>query len=385
MFYIQHENHRRTPGMTLTYQLEESDRIRVHINRGAVAHNLAQLRLRLGNRAPRIWAVAKADAYGHGLLRVLPGLRDADGISVQTLSDAHHCREAGWSGPILVHAGLLDASETRGLTLKGLHLTVSHAEQLAWLADAAPIAPPIVWLRYAGETRFGGFDDASYRQAYARATTLVEQGRAAGIGHLNHYGQADEEDSMAKADASFRKTTSGLPGMVSTCNSAALLRKVNHSPTTDWARPGVMLYGVSPLPGIAGSHLGLKPAMTLTARLISTQHLPAGSTLGYGGQFRAPHDMRIGVVACGYADGYPRQANTGTPLLVGHKRTRLLGRPSMDTLIVDLSDIGETPSGTAIVLWGDGLPVEYVAASAGTIAADLLTGLTMRVPVRIAF
>jgi len=179
--------------MTLTRPLEDLDRVRAHIDAGAIAHNLAQLRLRLGGPAPRIWATAKADAYGHGLARALPGLRNADGVSVQTLADAHACRDAGWDGPILVHAGLLVRDETRALTLPDLHLIISHADQLSWLAEASPPAPPVLWLRYAGDTRLGGFDDAGYARAHARAAALVAQGRAAAIGHLNHYARAEED------------------------------------------------------------------------------------------------------------------------------------------------------------------------------------------------
>lgn len=369
--------------MTLTRPLEDSDRVRAHVDPGAIAHNLAQLRLRLGGAVPRIWATAKADAYGHGLARTLPGLRGADGVSVQTLADAHACRQAGWAGPILVHAGLLGRDEARSLTLTGLHLIISHAGQLDWLAHETPPAPPVLWLRYAGDTRLGGFDDASYACAHARAMALVARKHAAGVGHLNHYARAEDEQGVAEADARFRRVAAGLPGPVSNCNSAALLRHVEHAAATDWVRPGVMLYGVSPLPGVAGPSLGLKPAMTLTARLVATQRLPAGASLGYGSAFVAPHDMRVGLVACGYADGYPRHAGTGTPVSVGRQRTRLLGRPSMDTLVIDLGQVGEAAPGDPVVLWGEDLPVELVAASAGTIAAELLTGLTARVPVAL--
>lgn len=372
--------------MPLKHPLHAADRLRAHVDPHAIAHNLAQLRGLLGGPSPRIWATAKTDAYGHGLTRVLPGLQAADGLSVQTLADARACRAAGWNKPILVHAGLLGPHDAEALTLPDIHLVISHAGQLDWLAGTPvpPAAPPMLWLRYAGDTRLGGFDDADYAAAHARAAALAAQGRAAGIGHFNHYARADEDNGIASADASFRRAIAGLPGPVSSCNSAALLRHPAHAAATDWVRPGITLYGVSPLPGRTGQALGLRPAMTLTARLIAVQRLPAGASLGYSRAFTAPRDMRVGLVACGYGDGYPRRAQTGTPVLVQERRTCVLGRPSMDQLAIDLTEIDGAEPGAPVVLWGQGLPVERVAASADTIAAELLTGLTARVPFALA-
>lgn len=367
-----------TPSVRL---LDDSDRIRAHIDARAVAHNLSQLRQRLAGAATRIWATAKADAYGHGLSRVLPGLSEADGISVQTLADAGACRRRGWRGPILVHAGLLGAGEVHALTLPGIHLVISHAEQLLWLARTRPAAPPALWLRYAGDTHLGGFDDADYSRAHAHAATLAARGHVGAIGHLNHYARAEEEGGIAEAEARFMQAVRGLPGPVSSCNSAALLLHPSHAAATHWARPGITLYGVSPLPGVTGPDLGLVPAMTLAARLTAIVPLRAGTSLGYGGAYIAPQDTRVGLVACGYADGYPRHAGTGTPVrLADGRMSRLLGRPSMDTLAIDLAGMDDVRPGAEVTLWGEGLPVERVAAGASTIAAELLTCLTARVP-----
>lgn len=350
------------------------------IDAGAIAHNLAQVRRRLSGARPRIWATAKSDAYGHGLTLALPGLREADGIAVQSLAEAHTCRAAGWNGPVLVYAGLLDPQECALLDQPDLHLVITHMAQLDWLASAKPAVPPAVWLRYTGDIHLGGFGNEDYPRAYARCTTLVAEGRIGSIGHLNHYSHAEDENGIAKSEAGFRRAIDGLPGPVSTCNSAALLRHPAHAAETDWVRPGLLLYGASPLAETLGPGLGLRPAMTLVTRLACVQTLAAGANLGYCAAFTAPRDMRVGLVACGYADGYPRHARTGTPVLVNGRRTRLLGRPTMDTLAVDLDGIEDAVRGCAVVLWGDGLPVEEVAASAGTIAAELLTGLTPRVP-----
>ncbi|MBJ7264269.1 MAG: alanine racemase [Burkholderiaceae bacterium] len=364
--------------------LQDSDRLRVFIDPNAIAYNLAQLRRHVGQPQPRFWATAKADAYGHGLLHALEGLHAADGISVQSLTEAHICRNAGWHGPILVHAGLLSAAETSLLSLSDLHLVIGDAGQIEWLARANLAQAPTIWLRYIGDTRFGGFDDRHYVQAYARLQTLLRQGRVTGVAHFNHYGRAEEIGGIVDAHARFSAVIKGLPGLTSNCNSAALLLHPEHAATTHWVRPGLSLYGASPLPHATGLELGLKPAMSLIARLTSTVRLAAGTSLGYNGAFVAPTAMRVGLVACGYADGYPRSAQTGTPVMVSDRRTRVLGRPSMDTVAIDLTDLDHVCAGMPVVMWGDGLAVELVARSANTIAAALFTGLTARVPVSVA-
>lgn len=360
--------------------------VRAHIDVGAVAHNLAQVRQRLGANRPRIWATVKSDAYGHGLMRVLPALAAADGLAVQTLPEAHQCRAAGWAGPILVYGGLRGPDEATLLDLPGLHLVISHAAQLGWLQAAArPAHPPALWLRYAGDMRMGGFDDQDYAQAHERCVALQRQGHIADIGHMNHYAHAEDADGIAAVDARFRQAVAGRPGPVSTCNSAALLQHPEHAAQTDWVRPGILLYGVSPMPdSIDGPGLGLRPAMRLTARVHAVQTLPQGASLGYRAAFTAPAAMRVGLVGCGYADGYPRHAGTGTPVLVDGQPTRLLGRPTMDTLAVDLTHLETAGPGAPVVLWGDPqATAEAVAIAAGTIAAELLTGLTARVVVSV--
>ncbi|HEX7748276.1 MAG TPA: alanine racemase [Bordetella sp.] len=366
----------------MPHGMNQTAQAQAHIDSTAVAHNLAQIRKRLGTSRARIWATVKADAYGHGIARVLPGLTDADGLAVRDLPEAQVCRAAGWHGPILVYGGLHRPDEVALLGASDLHLVISHAAQLAWLQAAAPSGqPPSVWLRYAGDTRLGGFDDEDYAQAYARCAALREQGRIADIGHLNHYARSEDADGIAEADLHFRRAIAGRPGPLSTCNCAALLLHPEHAAQTDWIRPGLMLYGASPIPDVHhGPGLGLRPVMRFTARLLGTQTLPQGAGLGYRAAFTAPQDMRVGLASCGYADGYPRHAHTGTPLLVDGQPTRLLGRPAMDTLAVDLTDVDVSGPDAVVVLWGDPRnTVEAVAASAGTISAALLTGLTPRV------
>ncbi|OZI46648.1 alanine racemase [Bordetella genomosp. 5] len=364
-------------------------RVVARVDAGAVAHNLATLRGWLGapqGRAPRIWATVKADAYGHGLAHVLPGLAQADGLAALNLAEAQACRAAGWRGPVLVYGGLHEPADAERLTQDDLHLVISHAAQLDWLRDAAtaPARPPALWLRYSGDLNLSGFDTAEYRDAYERAQALVRRGRVRAVHHLNHYAAAEDDDGVAQADAAFRAAIAGLPGCVSTSNSAALARHQAHAGTTDWVRPGLALYGASPLAGATGAELGLRPAMSLHSRLIATRRVAAGTHLGYRGAYVSERDMLVGMVSCGYADGYPRLAQTGTPVLVDGVPTRVVGRISMDMMAVDLDPAPHARPGADVLLWGPALPVETVAAAAGTIAADLLTGLTGRVPVQAA-
>ncbi|ALM85833.1 hypothetical protein ASB57_25360 [Bordetella sp. N] len=368
------------------------------VDAGAVAHNLATLRglTRSDGPAPRIWATVKADAYGHGVARVLPGLADADGLAVAQLADAHACREAGWNGPILVYGGLLDADDISLISMPGLHLVISHPAQLDWLASADATLPALsIWLRYAGDLGMNGFDALSYLDAYRRGVALMDSGRVVTVGHFQHYGQGECRASVARADADLDALISGLPGPRSAGNSASLLHSLVDAPAAgaatarsraDWVRPGLALYGASPLPGLDGAALGLRPAMSLHSRLISVRTVAAGERLGYGGAFVAPRAMRVGLVGCGYGDGYPRLAPAGTPVSVGGVLVDTLGIVTMDSLLVDLTHAPAADIGTGVTLWGsEELPVEVVARHAGTIAAALLTSLTGRVAFINAF
>lgn len=361
--------------------------LHARIHPDAVAHNLSRLRATLpsGPAAPRLWATVKADAYGHGVSRVLPALRAADGLAVLHLDEARDCRRLGWAGPILVYGGLYSPAETLLMDTPGLHLVITHAAQLDWLAQAPLAHPPAVWLRFAGDIHHTGFAAAAYRAAYDAAAALSRRGGIGEVGHLNHYARADEPDGVCDADAVFRDAIAGLPGPVSTSNSAALLKHGARAADTQWVRPGLALYGASPFADTSAAQLGLRPAMSLHSQVVGIQRVRAGAGVGYSGVFSAPEAMDVGIVTCGYADGYPRHAPTGTPVLVDGVRTRLLGRVSMDMMAVDLGPVPHATIGAPVTLWGaDGLAVEEVAASAGTIAADLLAGLSARVPAHVA-
>lgn len=361
--------------------------LHARIDADAVRHNLARLRAALpaGDGAPRLWATVKADAYGHGVARILPALRAADGLAVLHLTEARACRSMGWGGPILVYGGLYSPADALLLDSPRLHLVITHAAQLDWLAQAPLAQRPAVWLRYAGDIHHTGFCAEDYGCAFEAARALARRGVIGEIGHLNHYARADEEDGIDAADAAFRAVIASLPGPVSTSNSAALLLHGARAAGTQWVRPGLALYGASPFADRSAAQLNLRPAMSLHSQIVGIQRVPAGAGVGYSGAFLAPVATTVGIVTCGYADGYPRHAPTGTPVIVDGVRTRLLGRVSMDMMAVDLAPVPRACIGAPVTLWGaSGLAVEEVAASAGTIAAELLTGLSARVPVQLA-
>ena len=359
----------------------------------ALRHNLQRAR----ECAPdaRVWAVVKANAYGHGIERCFEGLRSADGFALLDLAEAERLRALDWRGPILLLEGVF---EPRDLELcSRLHLwhTVHCTEQIDWLAAHKTQQPHRVFLKLNSGMNRLGFTPAAFRAAWARLNALpqVEE-----ISLMTHFSDADGERGIAHQVAAFEAATADLPGERTLCNSAATLRFAGQALHTqpgepgaetlaaDWVRSGIATYGGAPdHPRRTAADWGLLPAMTLSSRLIGVQQLQAGDTVGYGSTFTADWPMRIGIVACGYADGYPRHAPTGTPVLVDGVRTRLVGRVSMDMLTVDLSGIDGAGVGTEVVLWGRSasaavLPVDEVAAAAGTISYELLCAVAPRVP-----
>lgn len=356
-----------------------------YIDQHAIAHNLLTLRHRIRlekpERNPRIWAVVKADAYGHGLSQTLPALQAADGLAVLSVADAYRCRQLGWIKQILIMGGQLSLAELNDPILYPLHVVAEHAGQVEQLEQLTGACRPHAWLRFTGSLHHAGFQARDYRPAYARLQALFSAKRLAGIGHFQHYANAEDPELLAADRQSFAQLTAGLPGQVSTENSAALLTSTQAAASTDWLRIGLALYGASPLTDKDGDALGLQPAMTLQAPIYGIQELQAGDSIGYGSMFRAERAMRIGLVHCGYADGYPGMASNDCHVQLASGMTSIIGRVSMDTLAIDLSAHPDIGPGHQAILWGSHeLPVEKVALAAGTIAAQLLTGLTARVP-----
>ena len=347
--------------------------IQAHINQSALENNLHVARRAT---SARLMSIIKADGYGHGMLRVAGALSASDGFALLDIQDAMRLREAGFRQTILILEGFFGAEDLALFAEYDLTCVIHSAWQLA-LLDAYPKSGKLdVWLKVnSGMNRLGFVP-----QQVAQAMEQLRRHRAVReITLMTHFANADEARGVAEPLALFNDVAAPYRISRSLANSAALLRY----PEThgDWVRPGLMLYGASPFADASAQQLGLKPAMTLSSRIIAVQELRAGDEIGYGALFRAEHAMRIGIVACGYADGYPRHAPNGTPVLVDGQRAQTLGRVSMDMLYVDLSKLPQAGVGSRVVLWGEGMPIEEVARAAGTVSYELMCALTALVPV----
>ncbi len=363
----------------------------IHIE--ALRHNLARAR----QSAPdaKAWAVVKANAYGHGIERVYEGLRAADGFALLELDEASRVRALGWRGPILLLEGVFEQRDLELCSRLDLWHVVHCQEQIDMLAVHKTHVPHRVFLKMNSGMNRLGFTPAQYRAAWTRLNALPQVDE---ISLMTHFSDADGPQGIAHQVAAFSAATQDLPGERSLSNSAAVLRHMGGRPTpglvSDWIRPGIVLYGSAPdFPEHDAAHWALQPTMSLRSRIIGVQQLQAGDTVGYGSIFTAPHAMRIGVVACGYADGYmrasPGTATQGTPVLVDGVRARTVGRVSMDLITVDLTPVPEAGFGSEVTLWGQAskgtvLPIDEVAQAGGTVGYELMCALAPRVPVAVA-
>ena len=360
--------------------------IQALIHPEALSHNLARARACAPDA--RIWAVVKANAYGHGIERCFDALRAADGFALLDLAEAERLRALDWRGPILLLEGVFEPRDLELCSRLGLWHAVHCPEQIDWLAAHKTHAPHRVFLKLNSGMNRLGFKPQAFRAAWARLNALPQVDE---ISLMTHFSDADGPRGIGHQLAAWHEATHDLPGERSLSNSAATLRHAQDAGVrADWVRAGIMSYGGVPdFPGHDAAHWNLRPAMTLRSRLIATQQLQAGETVGYGSTFTAGGPMRIGVVACGYADGYPRHAPTGTPILVDGVRTTTVGRVSMDMLAVDLTALPQAAIGSEVTLWGHGpraslLGIDEVAAAAGTIGYELMCAVAPRVPVSVA-
>jgi len=323
----------------------------------------------------QLLAVVKANAYGHGLVRVLPALADADGLALIELDAAVALRGAPYTRRILLLEGFFTPDELPEIAARRLAVVVHNEEQVRMLEHAKLARPLEVYLKVnTGMNRLG--------IAPADVPRLVERldhcDAVAVLRLMTHLARADEDDGVADAIAAFDAACRGLPYPRSIANSAGVVRHAEVG--GDIVRPGIMLYGATPFASRSAEAIGVAPVMTLRSALIAVQVLRPNESVGYGAAFTAPRPMRIGVVACGYADGYPRHAPNGTPVLVCGKKVRVVGRVSMDMITVDLADVPEAEVGSPVVLWGRGLPVDDVATAAATVGYELLCAVAPRVP-----
>ena len=354
------------------------------IHTEALRHNLARMR----SAAPdaKVWAVVKANAYGHGIERVYDALRGADGFALLDLLEAERVRALGWRGPILLLEGAFEPRDLELCSRLGLWHAVHCDEQIDWLAAHKTQVPHRVFLKMNSGMNRLGFTPQRLRAAWTRLDALpqVEE-----ISLMTHFSDADGPRGVAHQLRAFEEATRDLPGERSLSNSAASLRYAGASAQVrgDWIRPGIAVYGSAPdYPEHDAAHWELQPTMTLSTRVIGVQQLQPGDTVGYGSSFTADAPLRIGIVACGYADGYPRHCTTGTPVLVDGVRTRLVGRVSMDMIAVDLTPVPDAGFGTPVTMWGRAgngtvLPIDEVAHAGGTLSYELMCALAPRVPV----
>ena len=352
--------------------------IKAVVDLGALAYNLALAR---GLAEPaRVFAVVKANAYGHGLSRVLPALAAADGLALLELESAIYLRALGWRKPILLLEGFFAAGELPVIAEHGLSAVVHHEAQVEALCVARLDRRIDVFVKVNTGMNRLGLPVGRIAQTVSR---LRGSNSVRSLTMMMHFAAADEPDGLSEPLALFRAIAGKFDLPVSLANSAGVIRYGEVG--GDIVRPGIMLYGASPFATAAGTaaRLGLRPVMSLRSRIIAVQSLEPGARVGYGGAYRAGHAHRIGIVACGYADGYPRHAPEGTPVDVAGVRTRLVGRVSMDMLSVDLSPVPAAQPGTAVELWGAAVPVDAVAAGAGTIGYELLCAVTQRVPFEV--
>ncbi len=368
------------------------------LHTSALQHNLKRCRQCMPDA--KIWAVIKANAYGHGIDRVFEWLRFADGFAVLDLHEAKWVRSLGWRGPILLLEGIFEPQDLEVCSQLNVWHTVHCNAQIDMLASHKTKVPHRVFLKMNSGMNRLGFTPECYRAAWTRLGALSQVDE---ISLMTHFSRADDECGITEQKQVFDHITQDLPGERSLFNSAATLRygALLNTASGDWIRPGIMLYGSSPdYPVHNRADWNLQPVMTLSSKIIATQAIRKGDGVGYGAAFVATQPMHIGCVASGYADGYPRHAPTGTPVLVAGHRTRLIGRVSMDMMAVDLTELTELTDlrasgmtvgvGSEVTLWGHAssgalLDIDEVAHSAGTLGYELMCALAQRVPVQLKY
>jgi alanine racemase len=353
-------------------------RIRAEIDLDALRYNHAVAERLAGER--EVWPVVKADAYGHGMLTIARALPHARGFCVADVQEALALREGGIRAPVLVLQGAWDAASLRAAVDAGISLVVHEPGQAALVeaqAEALVSSASQVWLEAETGMHRLGLPLAEVPALRRRLETILGRGR---VGLMTHFACADEPTHAlnARQQTAFATIAIDAGGPTSACNSAALITDLY--PADSVVRPGIMLYGSSPIGERSAADLDLVPVMTLRSRLVAEKTVAAGETVGYGGTWTADRDVRIGLVAAGYGDGYPRHAPSGTPVRIGAATARIVGRVSMDSIAVDLTEAPDARVGSAVVLWGEGLPVDTIAAHAGTIGYELVTRMPPRVP-----
>ncbi len=352
---------------------------KVKINLTALRHNFSQVR----KLAPdsRILSVIKADAYGHGLTTIARALSESDAFGVACIEEAMELREAGITSPILLLEGPFSQEELTLVAALHLDIVVHTSEQIHMIEQYRGEYSFPVWLKIDTGMHRLGFHPDTVKGIYDRLSSLKHVRDELTL--MSHFADAgNSESSITKKQSElFQELTQNLSGKRSIANSAAILNCPDCH--FDYVRPGLMLYGISPIPGKTSCELDLQPVMSLQTKIIAVKEVKQGETVGYGAEWQCPESMPIGIVAIGYGDGYPRHAKSGTPVMVNGQLAQLIGKPSMDMITVDLREIPRVKIGDAVELWGEAIPVEEVAEHAGTIAYELISGIQSRLNVII--
>lgn len=347
------------------------------IHSAALRQNLAIVRRAAPNS--RVWSVVKANGYGHGIDRIWQHLSDTDGFALLNLEEAIQLRERGWKKPILLLEGFFHSDELELLDRYRLTTSVHSNWQIKALAQAQLSAPLDIYVKLNSGMNRLGFMPEQLHNVWQKLRALENVGE---MTLMTHFAEAEKEDGIIEPMKQVERAAEGLNAPRSLANSAATLW--HPEAHFDWVRPGIVLYGASPSgqwQDIAGT--GLQPAMSLTSEVIAVQQLKPGAGVGYGYRYHAQTEQRIGIVACGYADGYPRHAPGGTPVVIDGVRTQTIGAVSMDMLVVDLTPCPQAGIGSKAELWGDRVKIDEVASSAGTVGYELMCAVAPRVPVEV--
>ncbi len=345
-----------------------------HINPSALRHNLRQVK----KFAPqsKIITMVKANGYGHGLLQAASALSDADAFGVATIDEALALRNSGVLKPIVLMCGFIDGEELHTMAEFNI-AAVLHAEYQVRLLETQSLKKPLaIWLKLDSGMHRLGFSPTEIHAIYARLMACGHVQKP--FVTMTHFACSDAKDTLHTQQqlTQFQQMVTWAGEQSLACSAAIIAWPETQA---DWVRPGIMLYGASPLTATIGADFSLQPVMTLASRLIAIKQLSPGESVGYAATYVCPETMPIGIVAIGYGDGYPRHAKNGAPVLINGKICPLIGRVSMDFITVDLRTQPNAHVGDKVTLWGDGLPIEYVAESANTISYELLTKVTQRV------
>ncbi|WP_347986913.1 alanine racemase [Methylomonas sp. AM2-LC] len=350
----------------------------VHLDLAAARHNLAQVK----RYAPehKIMAVIKANAYGHGIIRIAKALAASDGFAVARIDEGIKLRAAGLLQPITVLQGFVCQEELQLLLQHQLDTIIHSPQQISILLDNPSVTGQMtVWLKMDTGMNRLGFKGSDFQAAYQQLLRCTQIKQP--INLITHFANADDllDNKTLQQIEVFQQAIKAYPGESSLANSAGIIGWPNM--VSNWVRPGLMLYGCSPFAGKSGHDFGLKPVMSLHSRLIAVKHVAAGETVGYSGVWQCQTPTRLGVISIGYGDGYHRHTLSGAPVLVNQQRVPLIGRVSMDMITVDLNSQPHALPGDPVTLWGENLPVEEIARHADTIPYTLLCGITQRVEI----